>query len=213
MLSAAQTRFRIGEGQGWPFNKCFKRGLRFKVRLSKVDCAETTVAEYYRIEQIFLMVLWALCIYENGARKGSEARGGRSVGLRQNNGGSGDQGGGKAEDEAAAVAVHSVAVPSVGRERRRLGRYYLTTTCEAVVRIACCGDTPPSPQFRIMRCGQPHRMLWPHSTAPISHHALWTTASHVVAPPPPPPNFASCVVDNRIACCGHTPQFRIMRCG
>ncbi|KAL3085465.1 hypothetical protein niasHS_008393 [Heterodera schachtii] len=214
-----------------------QKGTPIQSAIEQSGLCGTTVAEYYRIEQIFLMVLWALCIYENGARKGSEARGGRSVGLRQNNGGSGDQGGRKSGGRGG-----SRGGPQRGGAQRGGGKGggagrgggrapVEAEDDEAVVRIACCGDTPPSPQFRIMRCGQPHRMLWPHSTAPISHHALWTTASHVVAPPPPPPishhalwttashvvatppNFASCVVDNRIACCGPLPQCRIMRCG
>ncbi|KAL3079956.1 hypothetical protein niasHS_011463 [Heterodera schachtii] len=150
-----------------------------------------------------------------GQKRGGERNAGAGRGGGKGNGRGGGSGGkgGRApqqpqeaeEDELIRKLCCTVNIVS-------LGRYYLTTTCEAVVRIACCGDTPPSRQFRIMRCGQPHRMLWPHSTAPISHHALWTTASHVVATLHRP-NFASCVVDNRIACCGPTPQFRIMRCG
>ncbi|KAL3116354.1 hypothetical protein niasHT_002437 [Heterodera trifolii] len=50
-----------------------------------------------------------------------------------------------------------------------------------------------------------HRMLWRHPTfSSISHHALWATASHVVTTLHRP-NFASCVVDNRIAFVAHPP--------
>ncbi|KAL3097702.1 hypothetical protein niasHT_020176 [Heterodera trifolii] len=46
--------------------------------------------------QVLLVVLCGFAVYENGARKGSEARGGgRSVGQRQNNGGTGGQSGGR----------------------------------------------------------------------------------------------------------------------
>ncbi|KAL3116359.1 hypothetical protein niasHT_002442 [Heterodera trifolii] len=119
-----------------------------------------------------------------GQKRGGERNAGAGRGGGKGNGRGGGSGGkgGRApqqpqeaeEDELIRKLCCTVNIVS-------LGRYY----------IACCGDTPPSRQFRIMRCGQPHRMLWPHSTAPISHHALWTTASHLWP----------------------TPQFRIMRCG
>ncbi|KAL3075035.1 hypothetical protein niasHT_038970 [Heterodera trifolii] len=157
--------------------------------------------------QVLMLVLCGFAICECGAvgRKGGQAGGERSSRGRQNKEGGGTsggrggagqkrgggqnagRGGGKGNGRGGGGGGRGGRVPQQPQEadEEELSASHVVATphrpnfasCVVGNRIACCGHTPP-PQFRIMRCGQPHRMLWPHP--PISHHALWTTASHVV---------------------------------